>query len=323
MSRSPHVAVIVLNWNGRDDTLACLESLRQSDYSNVQVIVVDNGSTDDSVSVIRQRFPGVTLIENGKNLGYAAGNNVGLTYALEIEAEYAFLLNNDTVIAPDCISTLVRTDCTDPAIGAVGPIVYTWDDGRVISSAGGAIDWRHADAANIGAGEIDRGQYAARPVDFVNGCGLMLTRQAVERVGLLDERYFMYWEETDWCTRVRRAGLDLRFEPAARMRHKATIRSDDLGPMPLYYMTRNRLLFFATHAPPRIRPITLAHAVHGAWRGIIGNRRAGRFQHAQAMQTGIVDGLRRRWGRIDAPAWQSDRSAPLQVDNVYAAQDNP
>lgn len=290
------VFALVLCHNGRDLTLACLESLLQQRYAPMEVLVIDNASQDGTPEAVRAAYPDLGLIRTGANLGYAGGNNVGIREALQRGAEAVFLVNNDTLLDPDCVARLVNSLEADPQIGVIGPMVYTWDRGRVISSAGGAIDWWHADAINVGMGEADRGQYKARPVDFINGCGLMIARKAIKRVGLLDERYFMYWEEADWCVRVRRAGFSVHFEPEARMRHKATIRSDRLGPTTLYYLTRNRLLFFATHAPLHLRPAALAHALHGALRGLSHERRAGRAEHARAIQLGIVHGLQGRWG---------------------------
>ncbi len=306
------VFILVLCHNGLELTLACLDSLRQQTYAHSEVLVIDNASQDGTPEAIRAAYPDLGLIRTGANLGYAGGNNVGIRVALQRGADVIFLVNNDTLLAPDCVARLVGALEADPRIGVIGPMVYTWDEGQLISSAGGAIDWWHADAINMGMGELDRGQYGARPVDFVNGCGLMITRQAIERVGLLDERYFMYWEETDWCVRVRRAGFSVRFEPGAQMRHKAAIRPDRLGPMTLYYLTRNRLLFFATHTPLPLKPVALAHALHGALRGAGHERRAGRAEHARAIQLGIVHGLQRRWGRVDEPGGQGAQAGMVR-----------
>lgn len=315
-SAAPRVVVLVLAYNGVELTLDCLASLRGLDYPNYEVLVVDNASTDDTVAAVRAGFPEVRLIEAGANLGYAEGNNLGLRAALERGAEAVFLVNNDTVLAPDCVTGLVRAWAAHPQAGMLGPMVYTWDEGHIIFSAGGVIDWRNANADNVGAGEPDRGAYPARVVDYVNGCGLLVTRAVLERVGFLDARFFMYWEETDWCLRARAAGFESWFEPAAWMRHKAPIHHRDLGPTTLYYVTRNRLLFFARHTPPAQKPLTLARAVHGAVRGIIWHYQAGRVAHARATQWALWHALSARWGRADAQLWQTDRpsaSAPSSI----------
>lgn len=300
------VSLIVLCHNGLDLTLTCLDSLRRQEYDRADIWVVDNASQDGTAEAVAAAYPEISLISTGDNLGYAGGNNVGMEAALQRGAEVVFLINNDTALNPQCVSFLVRSLQAGPQTGVIGPMVYTWEDDTLISSAGGGIDWHHADSFNIGAGEPERGQYPARPVDFINGCGLMVTRQAIERAGLLDPDYFMYWEETDWCARIKKAGFDIRFEPSARMRHKAPIRSDSLGPTTLYYMTRNRLLFFARHTPPRLKPVALAHALHGALLGVGRHWQAGRPEHARATQWAILHALQRRWGRADPSLWRSD-----------------
>ncbi len=199
---SPRVAAIVLCYNGIDLTLDCLASLQAQDYPLLNVIVVDNNSQDDTVKIVSAKFPQVEVIASQENLGYASGNNLGMQKAIDLGCDLFFLVNNDTRLSPDCVSTLVSAVEDNPHAGAIGPMVHTFDMQEQIGSAGGKIDWRSASAINIGAGEIDCHQYPARAVDFINGCGLMVTRNAVERVGMLDPQYFMYWEETDWCMRI-------------------------------------------------------------------------------------------------------------------------
>jgi hypothetical protein len=303
---TPRVALLVLSYNGVDLTLNCLASLCRSDYPQLDVILVDNASQDNTVEAVRAAFPQVHVIPLRENLGYAAGNNVGIQAALDWGADYVFLINNDTTLEADCVSILVRTAQANPRIGMLGPMVYTWEEGHVISSAGGVVDWHSADAYNLGAGEVDRGQYPAGQVDFINGCGLMVTRAAIERAGMLDTKFFMYWEETDWCLRVRKAGFDVWFEPAARMRHKAPIHHQDLGPTTLYYVTRNRLLFCARHAPFHLKPIMLVRALRGAYTGARRHEREGRPEHARATRWAMVHAFQRRWGKADATLWHSD-----------------
>jgi GT2 family glycosyltransferase len=135
MLRLPRVDIIVLNWNGLRDTLHCLQSLKRADYPAFRVLVVDNGSSDASSTSIRQRFPEVTLIENSENLGFTGGNNIGMRQALEEEADYVLLLNNDTEVAPDAVRLLVETAESDPRIGIAGPIIYYYDRPKMIWEA--------------------------------------------------------------------------------------------------------------------------------------------------------------------------------------------
>lgn len=242
---SPSVVIIILNWNGLDDTLDCIESLRQLDYKCCEIVVVDNGSTDGSVPTLRQRFPEVGLIEMNENLGYTGGNNVGLRYALARGADYALLLNNDTEVAPDFLRRLVEAAESDPIIGMAGATIYYHERPDVIWSAGGAIDWHRGSTRMIGLNERDEGQFGTEPraVDFITGCAMLVRRTLMEQVGLLDERFFAYYEETEWCARATRAGYRIVHVPLARMWHKISPSAQADSPFVHYYMTRNRLLF--------------------------------------------------------------------------------
>jgi len=242
---TPHVIIVVLNWNGLTDTLACLESLRGLDYPTHKLIVVDNGSTDGSPVTIRERFPDVTLIETGENLGFAGGNNVGLGHALLQEADYVLLLNNDTEVDPDFLSRLVEAAEADPQVGMAGPIIYYYDRPEIIWSAGGRIDWQRGKTWMIGLNTPDTGQFgtASREVDFVTGCALLVKRAVMEQAGLLDERFFAYYEEVEWCVRARRAGFKVVHVPLAKVWHKISPECQADSPLVHYYMTRNRLLF--------------------------------------------------------------------------------
>lgn len=241
----PAVSIIILNYNGREDTLACLRSMEHLTYPNVQVIVVDNGSTDGSIEAIRVQHPRFKLIETGANLGFTGGNNVGIRHALEQGAEYIMLLNNDTVVAPDMLDVMVSVMEANSNIGVTGPMIYYYDQPETIWSAGGRIDWTHGLTGMIGIDEEDKAQFgiAPRPVDFVTGCAILARRPVWEKVGLLDDKFFMYYEETEWCVRARRAGFEIVHVPTAMVWHKISIVQRSASTHTYYYMTRNRLLF--------------------------------------------------------------------------------
>jgi GT2 family glycosyltransferase len=245
MNTWPRVAIIVLNWNGGDDTLACLESLTQLDYPTFEIVVVDNGSSDGSAPAIREQFPGVTIIENGENLGYAGGNNVGLRYALARGLDHVLLLNNDTEVSPDFLRLLVKGAEADAMVGIAGPTIYYHDRPDVIWSAGGAIDWQRGQTWMVGLNERDTGQFGQEPreVAFVTGCALLAKRAVLEQAGMLDEQFFAYYEETEWCVRARRAGFKIVHMPQAHIWHKISPAAQADSPLVHYYMTRNRLLF--------------------------------------------------------------------------------
>ncbi|MBI5670126.1 MAG: glycosyltransferase family 2 protein [Chloroflexi bacterium] len=243
----PAVSIIVLNYNGCEDTLACLRSLEHLTYPNVEVIVVDNDSADGSVDAFKQAHPGVQIIQTGANLGFTGGNNVGIRYALKHGADYVMLLNNDTVVAPDMVDILIEAMEANPRIGVSGPTIYYYSAPEIIWSAGGTIDWRHGTTSMIGLNEEDKSQFgnAPRPVDFVTGCCLLARRDVWEQAGLLDEKFFMYYEETEWCVRASRAGYQIVHVPTAMLWHKISIESRAASPRTHYYMTRNRLLFLS------------------------------------------------------------------------------
>jgi GT2 family glycosyltransferase len=298
MARShSRLLAIVLCHDGVELTLGCLDSLLQQAPDTLDVLVIDSASRDGTAEAVRSRFPHIDVLRSSDNLGYARGNNLGIRYGLERGASRFLLLNNDILVEADSVEALLRSLESHPQTGILGPLVLTWDAGETIGSAGGSIDWVRGDAVNIGAGETHCGQYPGREVDFIHGCCLLITKQAIQRAGLFDERYFLYWEETDWCARVRRAGLDVRFEPSARIRHKAPIEPGELGPGTLYYMTRNRILFFSTHGRGIQGLRSVLHAYHGAWRRWRHEKRTGRDAHARALRQAMLDAFRKRWGR--------------------------
>jgi len=249
----PEVAVIVLNWNGRDDTLACLESLRAVDYVNYRVLVVDNGSTDGSVDAIRQLFPDVRLVETGRNLGFAEGNNVGIRLALQEGADYVFLLNNDTVVAPSLLRELVSAAARCPEGGVfTARILYHAEPERIWSAGvrwlDARMEFRHIqdDAEN----SIDARGVAS--TDYACGCALFARSSVFRSVGLLDPKFFLTYEETDFCYRARRAGIPSYYVQSAVLWHKVSVSfGGSESPLIKYFITRNRLLWGERHLSAR------------------------------------------------------------------------
>lgn len=300
---APCVAIIVVNWNGQTDTLACLSSLSQLQYPNYDIMVIDNGSSDDSATAIRAAHPQVTLIETGENLGFVGGNNLGLDHARMAGADYTLLLNNDTEIAPDFLRLLVEAAEADPQVGIVGPLIYYFDRPDVVWSAGGAIDWAGGSTRMLGLNEQDHGQFdaAPRPVDFVTGCALLIKMSLVEQVGMLDPRFFAYYEETEWCVRATRAGQKILLVPRARIWHKISLTAREASPQVHYYMVRNRLLFLklARMGPgPWVRTLLFDYA-----RTLLSWTLKPQWRHKapqrQAMVQAILDFGRGRFGKVE------------------------
>jgi GT2 family glycosyltransferase len=258
----PSVSVIVLNWNRCADTLDCLESLARLDYPNVRVILVDNASVDGTVAAVRERHPEVDVVENSENLGYAEGNNVGLRLAQAEGADFVLLLNNDTVVRPDFLTHLVATLRARPDAGVAGPTILFHDHPNVIWSAGGSVSARDGRSSMIGLREAEATlPVEPREVEFVTGCALLTRREAIEHVGYLDPRFFTYYEETEFCARVRRAGFQVLHVPRSRIWHKISLEKQEASARVTYYMVRNRLLFLKLAGYGRV-PL---------WRAVLGD----------------------------------------------------
>jgi GT2 family glycosyltransferase len=222
----PHVSIIILNWNRKDDTISCLHSIEKVNYPNLSVILVDNASSDGTVEAVKEKFPSVKTISNPRNLRFAGGNNVGIEYALVNKADFVLLLNNDTEVEPDFLSELVRFAENDSHTGIVGPKIYYYYDKKRIWFAGGKVDYWKGWISHIGIREMDHGQYdAAREVDYITGCCMLVRREVIEKIGKLDESYFIYGEDSDWCLRASRAGYRLAYVPSSVIWHKVSASS--------------------------------------------------------------------------------------------------
>ena len=248
----PKVFIIILTWNGKDDTLTCLDSVQKLNYPDCHVIVVDNGSTDGSMGAIRACYPSaswLTIIENGENLGYTGGNNVGMRHALGHGAEYVWLLNNDTLIEPDSLDVLIRVAEESPSAGILGPKVLCYPETHLLYSRGESHSlWFNFRTVDIG--EVNQGQdILPRNVDYIVGCAMLVSKEFIEKVGLLDETFFAYYEEIDWCFRGRKKGYDILYVPGAVIYHKGGMSSGGRSsPISSYYHTRNWIYFMRKHA---------------------------------------------------------------------------
>jgi hypothetical protein len=245
------LAVVVLNWNGRADTLALLPTLercRLPEGWRARVLVVDNGSTDGSAEAIRAALPEVEVLALAENRRFAGGNNAGITHALAGGADAVMLLNNDTEADPGMLEHLLLALDERPG-AALAPLIYFGAPSRRIWYAGGrlvpALGW----ASHRGLRALDEGRYRAlEETGYLTGCALLAPRAAWERVGLLDERYFIYAEDADWCLRARAAGVPLLWVPTARLWHKVSASSGAASPFKIYHRLRANLTLFATHA---------------------------------------------------------------------------
>ncbi len=247
--------IVILNWNGKKDTLECLDSLRHVKFSKFQIIVVDNGSSDDSVAAIRALHPEVFLIETGRNLGFAGGNNPGITWALSQGAEWILLLNNDTVVDPDFLNGFMAASQERPRAKILGAKIYRYGDRDCIDHLGGAWNRGKAEFDSLNSGERDDGVSFTemRSVDYVCGAALLMHRTVPEAIGLLEPRFFLFWEETDFCSRAKRAGFEIWTAPQAKVWHKISASFTGGKPQMHYFWWRSRLLWIERNCLPSLR----------------------------------------------------------------------
>ena len=297
----PLVVLIILNLNRKDDTLECIKSLYEDLYPNKKIIVLDVYSNDGSVLAIRKAYPTVDIIELTENLGYAGNNNIGIQAAMDQGAEWIFVLNDDVILDRECISELIKVGQEDPAIGVLGPLVYHHGEPSVIQSAGGMLG-KYWESIHLGKNEEDRGQFKdPSPVEWISGCAILVRREAVEQAGMLDENYFLYWEETEWCIRIGRLGWKIINVPSAKLWHKGVQKDYSPRPSFAYYATRNHLATLAKHNAPLVARIyTWLQIIRTLVSWTIKPKWKDKRDHRDAMYHGVIDYLQGRWGTMSS-----------------------
>lgn len=283
-SGATKVAAIVLNWNGWRDTVECLESLLASTHRPSHIVVCDNGSADGSLGFMKQwaaehgivyesfdsaaealasPYHGANLIfiQNGENRGFAAGNNIGMRYVLErTRAEYCWILNNDAVVSPDALGSMLEIAQEDPQAGMIGCTLVNYDEPNVVQAVGGGyILPVVCHDTQLGRGKKRRKTPSRRiELEHLIGACLLVRSQAIRDVGLMDESYFLYREETDWCIRMRRHGWRLYCRPDATVRHKQARSIGFKSPTHDYYAVRNILRLVQKFFPKSL-PVAFAY----------------------------------------------------------------
>lgn len=273
MTPSPLVTIVILNWNNWPDTLACVESCRGLAWPNFRILIIDNGSDDGSEEIFREHCPDAEILQAGANLGFAGGNNVGIRHALTTGADYVWLLNNDAVADPESLTRLVEALQADPAAAAAGSKIYCHDDPQRIWFAGGIWAKGRLRVRQRGTGKLDHGEYDVLcPVGSVSGCSMLIRATALREIGLLDESYFLYWEDTDWCARAQTNGCKILLVPASRIWHKVSATVAVRSQLQYYYNTRNGLMFCMRHDMLSL-PLFLAYVTADVTIGLLrGNR---------------------------------------------------
>ena len=243
IKETPVISFITICYNGLADTCALIDSLQAAVHSvSYEIIVVDNASRQNEAAVISRRYPFVKTIRSQRNLGFSGGNNLGIR---EAGGKYIFLINNDTYITDDGLPALIERLESRPEIGAVSPKIRFAFPPQHIQFAGfTALSPVTLRNTGIGCGCPDNGAYdTASPSPYLHGAAMLVKREVIERVGLMPEVYFLYYEELDWCTAMTRAGYTLWYEPRCTVFHKESQSTGQLSVLRTYYLTRNRLLY--------------------------------------------------------------------------------
>jgi len=297
MSLNPDISVVILNYNGFEETRQLLESLLPRIGKNTEVIVVDNGSLNDEASLIEGRFKEIKVVPAGKNLGFAAGNNLGMSIS---KGRYILLLNNDTLVRDDSIDRMAGFMEHHPIAGALSPRLHYDDDAGTLQYAGytplSKITLRNR---TIGMGSKDASLFITPSLTpYTHGAAMMLKREVFEKTGGMDERFFLYYEEFDWCERIRKAGYQIWFFPQASIVHKESRSTGRDSALRKYYMTRNRLLFASKHRTGPVRAAAILYQLAAA--APVAMIRAAAEKRGDlvfAIFAGISDFCRKRFGK--------------------------
>jgi GT2 family glycosyltransferase len=242
----PTVTMIILNLNGKDIISECLKSIENIDYPNKEVVIVDNGSKDKSQNFIKDNFSYVHLIENNANKGVAEGQNIGIEYALKMDTDYIFILNNDIKLEKGVLNELLKVLKENDKIGIVGPIMYWIDNPKKIQSAGGMINWKTGTIHHLNANEINPPLSRLIEIDYM---GLpFLSSSLIKEIGLYNSKYFAYYEDMDFCTRVKKAGYKIICVPNAKVWHFGSHTTQRINGFVTYYTTRNKFWFMKQYS---------------------------------------------------------------------------
>lgn len=238
----PLVSIITVNYNHSETTLDLLESLTKITYPNIEVIVVDNASPQDNPRIIKEKYPSVILVESVINYGFAGGNNLGIMRA---RGDYVLLLNNDVVVPEDFLEPLVQKFIDYPEFGALSPKILYYYLINTIQYAGFTeIDRKTVRNKTIGKGETDHGQYDMdTETAYTHGAAMMVPMSVIKHVGMMSYEFFLYYEEADWCSRIKNHGYKIGYVHNSKVFHKESVTTGKLSDLKVYYLTRNRLVY--------------------------------------------------------------------------------
>lgn len=298
----PKVGIVVLHWSGVNNTRQCLKSLQAVEYSNARIYLIDNASLDQGGAKLKMEFSGtVQFIQNERNLGYAGGNNAGIKRALEDGCDFVLIINNDTVAKPDFLNQLIKAALADPKIGMVGPKILYSDPPNKIWFAGGRLNWHSGvRVGHVGVGETDHGQHdQSGQTNWLTGCCLLVRSGLIEKVGLLPEKYFLYFEDIDWSVAAQRAGWRLAFEPKGVIWHAEASEAESVSPKKFYYQARNYLMFVKRYANWRQRMVFGLFFIVYYGSLLVRNILSGRNQANSMFWRGVHDYFKGRTGPLE------------------------
>ena len=307
----PKVSIILLHIYDFAGLCECLSSLAKVSYGNFDVFVVHNGPESKGFGEKLLPFSRTVteIIHTGGNIGFARGNNIGISRALQKGADYVLLLNDDTVVSPDFLGILVNEAENEPLAGMLGPEVLYFADRDRVSFSGAKFDPACAIFSFPRSEEFSHASAALTPVesDYVTGCALLVKKKLIDKAGLLDERFFLYWEDADWGLRASSAGFKSLVVPASKIWHKISVSMGGMdSPLKAYYKTRGHLLFAELHAPHARGKVLLKIARDIAWL-VFKSGQPGAFKRAAARLAGVAGYISGNTGA--GPGWLSERAA--------------
>ncbi|GHE53348.1 glycosyltransferase family 2 protein [Roseivirga thermotolerans] len=250
------IAIVIVNWNSFYVTAQCLESLKTVNYPRFEIILIDNGSSDGSGNRLKEKFPEVTLIESRKNLGFTGGNNLGIQYALDVDHDLVMLLNNDTVVTPWFIRYLTNRLISENLAAIQPKIMYNYDR-SIIWNAGGKYVSFFTLTKTRGERVKDKGQFDhLLYTDWITGCCFLIWADVIRKIGLLDDKFFIYHEDADWSLKIRNLGMKMAFEPNSIIYHEAGMSDSNrdkhgegnVSPFSHYQNVRNQLYMIRRYA---------------------------------------------------------------------------
>jgi len=300
----PKVSVIILHLKDIPCLVDCIASLNKITYHNYDIITVHNGPKDknliDALTPISQHI--LKIIDTGENIGFTKANNIGIREAIQNDADYILLLNDDTEVSKDFLNILVDAGEKNPDVGMLGPQIYFYNEPQKIWFSGAKFDEKTGSISFPNTGETDTKELPTpKEAAFITGCAVLVKKKTIEKIGLLDERFFIYWEDVDWGLRVKKAGMKNLVIPQSKIWHKITVSlGGQESPIRMYLKTRSRLLFAKLHTPWTLRTLYIKFLRDIAWL-FFKSKDRDRFKKACAFIAAIVDYLLGRTGK--GPDW--------------------